>query len=45
MRYGKRSFLLCLLAAALLAVCLGGCGTEVKAKGQMIGGVSVGRGL
>ena len=25
--------------------CLSGCGTEVKAKGQMIGGVSMGRGL
>ena len=29
----------------MLAACLSGCGTEVKAKGQMIGGVSMGRGL
>lgn len=34
-----------MLAAVMLAACLGGCGTEVKAKGQMIGGVSTGRGL
>lgn len=45
MRHGGRSLLLFLLAAALLAACLSGCGTEVKAKGQMIGGVSMGRGL
>ena len=32
-------------AAVMLAACLSGCGTEVKAKGQMIGGVSMGRGL
>ena len=36
---------LLLLAAVMLAACLSGCGTEVKAKGQMIGGVSMGRGL
>lgn len=34
-----------LLLLALLAACLGGCGTEVRAKGQMVGGVSTGRGL
>ena len=33
------------VAAVVLAACLSGCGTEVKAKGQMIGGVSMGRGL
>lgn len=33
------------LPLLLLAACLSGCGTEVKAKGQMIGGVSMGRGL
>ena len=40
-----RPFLPLLLAAMVLAACLSGCGTEVKAKGQMIGGVSMGRGL
>ncbi|WP_304026365.1 MULTISPECIES: hypothetical protein [Desulfovibrio] len=40
-----RLFLPLLLLAAVLAACLSGCGTEVKAKGQMIGGVSMGRGL
>ena len=41
-----RPFLpLLLLAAMVLAARLSGCGTEVKAKGQMIGGVSMGRGL
>lgn len=40
-----RLFLPLLLLAVMLAACLSGCGTEVKAKGQMIGGVSMGRGL
>lgn len=40
-----RYFWPCLLLAALLTVCLGGCGMDVKARGQMVGGVSTGRGL
>lgn len=43
---GGRPFLpWLLLVAALVAACLGGCGVDVKAKGQMVGGVSAGRGL
>ena len=42
---GAAALPLFLLAAVMLAACLSGCGTEVKAKGQMIGGVSMGRGL
>ena len=44
-RKGRLFLPLLLLAAVMLAACLSGCGTEVKAKGQMIGGVSMGRGL
>lgn len=44
-RRGRFFLPLLLLAAVMLAACLSGCGTEVKAKGQMIGGVSMGRGL
>ncbi|WP_301966003.1 hypothetical protein [uncultured Desulfovibrio sp.] len=44
-RRGRLFLPLLVLAAVMLAACLGGCGTEVKAKGQMIGGVSMGRGL
>ena len=44
-RKGRLFLPLLLLAAVMLAACLRGCGTEVKAKGQMIGGVSMGRGL
>ena len=43
-RKGRLFLPLLLLAAVMLAACLSGC-TEVKAKGQMIGGVSMGRGL
>ena len=42
-RKGRLFLPLLLLAAVMLAACLSGCGTE--AKGQMIGGVSMGRGL
>ena len=41
-RKGRLFLPLLLLAAVMLAACLSGCGTEVKAKGQMIGGVSRG---
>ena len=44
-RKGRLFLSLLLLAAVMLAACLSGCGTVVKAKGQMIGGVSMGRGL
>lgn len=44
-RRGRLFLPLLVLATVVLAACLSGCGTEVKAKGQMIGGVSVGRGL
>ena len=44
-RKGRLFLPLLLLAAVMLAAGLSGCGTEVKAKGQMIGGVSMGRGL
>lgn len=44
-RKGRLFLPLLLLAAVMLVACLSGCGTEVKAKGQMIGGVSMGRGL
>ena len=40
-RKGRLFLPLLLLAAVMLAACLSGCGTE----GQMIGGVSMGRGL
>ena len=44
-RKGRLFLPLLLRAAVMLPACLSGCGTEVKAKGQMIGGVSMGRGL
>ena len=45
MKRGTKAACSAALVAVMLAACLSGCGTEVKAKGQMIGGVSMGRGL